>query len=247
MADVQIDNGEFTRIANILLEKVSRSHLNGTQYSIILTVWRFTYGFQRCEHRLSVTFIANATNVSTRAIKKELKVLIDKNILLVSKESTKSESRVLKFNKDYELWKVGEKMTENEQGNNGSPGEQSIPSQGNNQSPQQGNKKTPKKETKENSKETLDVFFESIWRLYPKKEGKGGVSKTQKGKLYRIGIEEVTRTISRYIKAKEGKDKQFLQMGSTFFNSGYVDYLDKNYQTDKPIRPPMKIIVEDRD
>jgi len=94
---------------------------------------------------------------------------------------------------------------------------------------------------------SLVDFFESIWKLYPRKEGKGGVSKTQKGKLYRIGIEEVTRTISRYIKAKEGKDKQFLQMGSTFFNSGYVDYLDKNYQTDKPIRPPMKIIVEDRD
>ena len=94
---------------------------------------------------------------------------------------------------------------------------------------------------------SLVDFFELIWKLYPKKEGKGGVSKTQKEKLHKIGIEEMTRAISRYIKAKVGEDKKYLQMGSTFFNSGYVDYLDKNYQTDKPIRPPMKIIVEDRD
>ena len=42
----------------------------------------------------------------------------------------------------------------------------------------------------------------------------------------------MTRAISRYIKAKSGEEKRYLQMGSTFFNSGYVDYLDKNYQAD---------------
>ena len=26
------------------------------------------------------------------------------------------------------------------------------------------------------------------------------------------------------------KDKEYLKHGSTFFNSGYVDYLDENYQ-----------------
>jgi len=83
-------------------------------------------------------------------------------------------------------------------------------------------------------KETTTVFFESIWKLYPKKEGKGQVSKAQKEKLHKVGIEEITRSISRYIKAKEGKDKQYLQNGSTFFNSGYVDYLDGNYQEVKP-------------
>jgi len=77
---------------------------------------------------------------------------------------------------------------------------------------------------------SLVDFFESIWKLYPRREGKGGVSKTQKEKLHKIGIEEMTRAISRYIKAKVGEDKKYLQMGSTFFNSGYVDYLDINYQ-----------------
>jgi uncharacterized protein YdaU (DUF1376 family) len=84
------------------------------------------------------------------------------------------------------------------------------------------------------SNKDIDTFYESIWRLYPKKEGKGQVSLTQKKKLYSIGLEEMTRAIERYVKAKQGKDKQYLQNGSTFFNSGYVDYLDANYQEDKP-------------
>ena len=162
MANVQIDSGEFTRIANILLEKSAQLHLNGTQYSIILTVWRFTYGFQRKEHDLSITFIANATGVSGRAVKKELKILIDRNILLVTKESTKAESRTLKFNKDFETWIEGNKKTPHKQGNNRSPGEQSIPCEGINQSPQQGNNQSPKKESKENYKENIYIVF-SYW------------------------------------------------------------------------------------
>jgi len=79
------------------------------------------------------------------------------------------------------------------------------------------------------NKITIDGF-EELWKLYPKKEGKGQVSKTQKEKLHKIGIEEMTRAISRYVQAKKGKDKQYLQNGSTFFNSGYVDYLDENYR-----------------
>lgn len=249
MADVQIDNGEFTRVANVLMEQVAKQHLNGTQCSIILTVWRFTYGFQRCEHKLSVTFIATATGVSTRAIKKELKILIDRNIIIVMKESTKAESRVLKFNKDYESWIEGNKKTPHIQGNNSSPGEQLIPSQGNNSSPKQGNKKTPKKEIlKENSKENINVFFETIWKLYPKKDGKGGVSKTQKEKLHKIGLDEMSRAIDRYKKHREEKIAKGewcpeWKNGSTFFNSGYVDYLDKNYQQPDKSTPPDGITI----
>jgi uncharacterized protein YdaU (DUF1376 family) len=84
------------------------------------------------------------------------------------------------------------------------------------------------------SKKDIEEFYESVWKLYPKKEGKGQVSLTQKKKLHSIGLEEMTRAIERYVKAKQGKDKQYLQNGSTFFNSGYVDYLDANYQEDKP-------------
>lgn len=81
-----------------------------------------------------------------------------------------------------------------------------------------------------NSNKYINDVFESLWKLYPRKEGKGKISKTQKEKLAKIGIEELTRAIERYKKSKKGVDKQYIQHGSTFFNSGYVDYLDDIYQ-----------------
>jgi len=80
--------------------------------------------------------------------------------------------------------------------------------------------------------ESLDEFYESIWKHYPVKKGKGSVSKTQKMKLQRIGYDEIIRCVERYCKEIKGEDRQFWKHGSTFFNSGYVDYLDCNYVVD---------------
>lgn len=79
--------------------------------------------------------------------------------------------------------------------------------------------------------ESLNEFYESIWKLYPIKKGKGAVSKAKKQVLQRIGYEEIKRCVDRFIAdmEKEGRDKKYWMHGSTFFNSGYVDYLDKNY------------------
>lgn len=74
-----------------------------------------------------------------------------------------------------------------------------------------------------------DDFFENVWLLYPKKRGKGQVSLSQKKKLYEISFDELKRCVNRYEKENAGKDRQYLMYGSTFFNSGYIDYLDKNY------------------
>lgn len=77
----------------------------------------------------------------------------------------------------------------------------------------------------------LESFFESIWQLYPIKKGKGAVHKAKKQVLQRIGYDEIKRCVERYVsEMTENKtDKQYWKHGSTFFNSGYVDYLDKNY------------------
>lgn len=92
------------------------------------------------------------------------------------------------------------------------------------------------KEEIEEPSEDLEVFFESIWQLYPIKKGKGAISKTKKKVLQKIGYEEIERCVNRFIKSMGNKDKQYWMHGSTFFNSGYVDYLDKNYETEKPCK-----------
>lgn len=75
-----------------------------------------------------------------------------------------------------------------------------------------------------------DEMFYELWNLYPKKRGKGSVSQTQRRKLYHIGYEQLVRCIDRYIEETKGLDEQYIKNGSTFFNSGYVDYLDENYE-----------------
>lgn len=80
---------------------------------------------------------------------------------------------------------------------------------------------------KENiSSKELEEFFDAIWAEYPVKRGKGSVSKSKKKILYKIGIGQLKRCINRYLAET---DKRYLKNGSTFFNSAYVDYLDKNY------------------
>lgn len=86
--------------------------------------------------------------------------------------------------------------------------------------------------------ESDEDFFERIWKLYPRKEGKGSVSKIQKKKLHKIGYEQLERCIHRYLDYfnKTYNDEKFLKHGSTFFNSGYVDYLDENYKANDDLK-----------
>ena len=75
------------------------------------------------------------------------------------------------------------------------------------------------------------ALFERLWELDPVKKGKGQVSTAAKQRLLKVGYEEMARSIERY-KADLDRDSSWRkpQNGSTFFNSGYVDYLDANYQ-----------------
>jgi uncharacterized protein YdaU (DUF1376 family) len=93
------------------------------------------------------------------------------------------------------------------------------------------------------STKDIDSLFETIWSMYPRKEGKGSVSDTQKKKLYGIGLEQMTKAIDRYKQKIESEhiEKKYIKQGSTFFNSGYVDYIDANYTSDttqQPSAPP---------
>jgi len=48
--------------------------------------------------------------------------------------------------------------------------------------------------------------------------------------LFKVGYEEMVGAINRYkIELEKDKDWRKPQNGSTFFNSGYIDYLDANY------------------
>ncbi|WP_226677246.1 replication protein [Mesobacillus jeotgali] len=102
MSNPQIEQG-YTRVANEILENIMKVSLNGTQFRIVMAVWRFTYGFQRKEHELSIGFIATAISASRSQVDRELTVLIERKILIARDQGPK-RPRQLRFNKDYEHW-----------------------------------------------------------------------------------------------------------------------------------------------
>lgn len=82
----------------------------------------------------------------------------------------------------------------------------------------------------------VDELFESLWKLYIRKEGKSQVNKKAKEEIFNIGYDRMKLSIEKYAKEKQNTDKQYLLMGSTFFNGRYKDYLPPESQ-EKPIEP----------
>ena len=99
----------------------------------------------------------------------------------------------------------------------------------NNKLDNKSNNKEYKKLCASVSQKDADAHFEIIWKLYLRKRGKDRVSDARKKLLYLVGVEEMTRAIDRYEKDLKKEPWRKRQDGSTFFNGGYVDYLDENY------------------
>lgn len=90
-------------------------------------------------------------------------------------------------------------------------------------------------EEKINTQE-LDNFFDKVLKHIPSKKGRGKVSSTQKKKLYKIGLDNIIQAINNYKKDPQLKVnsgfKEYMH-GSTFLNSGYLDYLPEKSKGDK--------------
>ena len=153
-------------------------------------------------------------NIGKVALGRRLKKLSQKNIL---KQYIKKKAGT------FSLYAIGDRYIE-------------LISQGVKLSSQEGidSKVQPNNSSSNNSSTNqimaIDDFFNKAWLMYRRKEGKGSISKTQKSKLFKLG-DEFIRCIERYNKKldKDGTERKYTQQGSRFFNSGYVDYLDENY------------------
>lgn len=230
MPGPQKENG-YTPIANELLEAIYSANFNATQLKIVLMLMRYTYGFSRKEHGISLTFISKGTGISRRYVSTELKKLVTAGVIEVTREHTDTEARMLMLNKHYKEWEMANHKEQ--QVNNSSTGEAEQDTTGD-ELITRGVEELiiqDKQNIKQNIKQVHE-HFEYLWQKYPRKKGKGSVSDTQKKKLHRIGKEHMERCISRFIKdmENEGRPIDKYLYGGTFFNSGYIDYLDDNYQ-----------------
>lgn len=109
MANPQLKNGH-TRIANEIFDHIMKTNLNGTQFRLVLAIWRYTYGFQRKTNEMSISFLSKIINVNRTQLNRELVTLIDRNIISVIGIGSKG-ARIMGFNKNYKEW--DEQLTSN--------------------------------------------------------------------------------------------------------------------------------------
>ena len=95
-------------------------------------------------------------------------------------------------------------------------------------------KKILDKENNLSQDKELNKFFDSIWKLYPKKTNKGSIKLSAKKEVMSIGYDTMKLAIQKYIhfiqnQKRSGFNQQY-QGGDRFFNrETYKDYLpDKN-------------------
>lgn len=103
MANPQKENG-YSPIANEILEALGRfKSLSHSEWCVIMMVLRYTYGFNRKQADLSLTFIARGTGLSRQSVARSIKKLVAKRLLGREKSATK-------FNKNYEEWVVAKRL-----------------------------------------------------------------------------------------------------------------------------------------
>lgn len=110
MADIQIEDGKFTRIHNEILEHLVASNLNGTELAVVILIIRKTYGYNKLNDEISLSQFTNAIPVSKEAICNALsKLQLVKIIRLVKKGNSKICSNLWHFNKDFDTWQLVKK------------------------------------------------------------------------------------------------------------------------------------------
>ncbi|PKM90317.1 MAG: hypothetical protein CVU87_02720 [Firmicutes bacterium HGW-Firmicutes-12] len=235
MANPQKENG-YTPVANEIIEQLVKWPLNGTQMRIILTIWRYCYGFNRKNHEFSITFLMRALGLNTsqnKQVRRELKTLIELGIIQEIEKPTKNTSRKLAFNKNYEQW------SKKNSGRNGPEDKLDHRSDKTEMSGLIRQKTAVEKDHQEKrfktkSKEIIyKDDFEKFWSFYPRKVEKIAAFKAWNTRLKEgEQPESIIKAAQTYAaECKRSKTEyKYIKHGSTFLgpNKPFLDYIITN-------------------
>ena len=261
MASPQTENG-YTKISNEILDNVCKYPLNGTQWRILLTVWRYTYGFNRKDHSLAIDFICKATGCCKRQIQRELDWLISANILIVTNPPTFVSARRIAFNKDYETYQLASDNTSIQQVSNPTPvddldtsganrhqGVNPTPIQVSNPTPIQVSNPTPiKTNIKSNIKTTRAMHadeFECFYSQYPNPKERQRTFSNWRKAIKEHNPDELIYAAQNYARTVKGTEKQYIKTSANFLgrDKPYLDYLYKPQVA--PVKREVKPILFD--
>jgi len=100
--DIQIEQGEFTRVHNAIFDALSKARLSGAEFRCVLFLFRKTYGWNKKEDIISLSQWAEGTDSKRQHVLKPLKSLIEKKIIY--KRLDKGQIPTYGFNKYIEQW-----------------------------------------------------------------------------------------------------------------------------------------------
>jgi len=199
--EIQIEEGEYTRIHNAILEILAYARLSGSEFHCIMFLLRKTYGWGKKEDRISLSQWAEGTKTKRSHISDTLNQLIANNIIY--RVYDKSQIPVYGFNKYIEKWENIE--VDSERGDRFNkvkvlpkqvhvPKQVTVPCIGDSTVPNIGNASVPcigthkrKKETiKESSHQNVFSALARICKVDPKLKGAmiGKIAKSLVGANY---------------------------------------------------------------
>ena len=124
MADIQVENG-YVRIANELFDAICNSGFTALEIKVVLSVVRYTYGYNRKEAEISLGTIAKFLKCKGRShVSEAVAHLIRANV--IHSVGVNNQTRILKINKDYDTWEI--ECSEN--GNSSRKGNKSVTEKG---------------------------------------------------------------------------------------------------------------------
>jgi phage replication O-like protein O len=104
-ADIQVENGNFSRIHNAILEAIYSGDFSLREVKCLLFLIRQTYGFQRKADTISYEQFADATGINRRHVISTMQSLVAKNVV-TSVSSGNRRPQTWAFNKYIERWNL---------------------------------------------------------------------------------------------------------------------------------------------
>lgn len=105
--ELQVENGNFTRIINPLLEQLIQIPFKGCELATALFIIRKTYGYNKPNDKISLTQFEKALKRTRPTIVKALKNLQLVNVVkLIKRGNIYNSANLWKINKYYETWGV---------------------------------------------------------------------------------------------------------------------------------------------
>lgn len=222
MANPQKEEG-YTAIANDLFEAVYRFNFTLRELKVLLSIIRRTYGYNRKEAQLSLSFIANDTGIAKTHISTILNKLEECHIITILKRSG-TIPQTISIQKNYEEWRGYQIGNGYQTGNSRVTKSVTLGV----------TKLVTKKDNiyKDKSKDKLYIehlpdWFEEVWAAYPNKKGKKNISKKSYSEIEAAGKEKLLKCIENIKAFKEKNTWYSYQHGSTFFNGGWKDYVEQ--------------------